>query len=60
MVFSDSAIHVSLTMKVLFKLPLRQTFGMVACRLRLTNLDWPVPDYTNELLRSSWTDFRLR
>lgn len=47
-------------MKVLFKLPLRQTFGMVACRLRLTNLDWPVPDYTNELLRSSWTDFRLR
>jgi hypothetical protein len=32
--------------KVLFKLPLRQTTGMVASLLKLANLDWAVPDYT--------------
>ncbi len=32
--------------KVLFKLPLRQTAGMVASLLRLAGLDWPVPDYS--------------
>ena len=32
--------------KVLFKFPLRQTAGMVASLLRLTSLDWPVPDFS--------------
>ncbi|EIE52917.1 transposase, IS4 family protein, partial [Citreicella sp. 357] len=32
--------------KVLFKLPLRQTTGMVASRLQMAGLDWPVPDYS--------------
>lgn len=45
-VFSDAAIQVCLTIKVLFKLPLRQTTGMVASLLKLANLDWAVPDYT--------------
>ena len=31
--------------KVLFKLPLRQTTGMVASLLRMS-IDWPVPDYS--------------
>ena len=31
---------------VLFKLPLRQTTGMVASLLKMANLDWAVPDYT--------------
>ena len=31
--------------KVRFKLPLRQTTGMVASLLRMANLDWAVPDY---------------
>ena len=35
-----------LSIKVLFKLPLRQTAGMVASLLRLAGLDWPVPDYS--------------
>lgn len=30
----------------LFKLPLRQTAGMVSSLLRLAGLDWPVPDYS--------------
>jgi len=59
-VFSDAAIQFCLPsarqaicdanlprgIKVLFKLPLRQTAGMVTGLLRLAGLDWPVPDYT--------------
>ena len=44
--FSDAAIQFCLTIKVLFKLPLRQTTGMVASLLKLAGLDWAVPDYT--------------
>jgi len=43
-VFSDAAIQVSLTLKALFGLPLRQTTGMVASLLDLVRLDCPVPD----------------
>lgn len=45
-VFSDAAIQFCLSIKVLFKLPLRQTAGMVASLLRMAELDWPAPDYT--------------
>ena len=45
-VFSDTAIQFCLTIKVLFKLPLRQTTGMVASLLKMVGLDWAVPDYT--------------
>ena len=45
-VFSDAAIQFRLTIKVLFKLPLRQTAGMVSSLLRMTDLDWLVPDYS--------------
>jgi hypothetical protein len=31
---------------VLFKLPLRQTVGMVSSLLKLAGLDWPVPDFS--------------
>lgn len=45
-VFSDAAIQFCLTIKVLFKLPLRQTTGMVASLLKMAGLNWVVPDYT--------------
>jgi len=45
-VFSDAAIQFCLSIKLLFKQPLRQTAGMVASLLRLAGLDWPVPDYS--------------
>lgn len=32
--------------KIPFKLPLRQTAGMVASLLKLAGLDWPVPDFS--------------
>lgn len=43
---ASGGIHTCLTIKVLFKLPLRQTTGMVASLLKLADLDWAVPDYT--------------
>ena len=45
-VFSDAAIQFCLSIKVLFKLPLRQTAGMVASLLGMAGLDWPIPDYS--------------
>ena len=42
--FSDAAIQICLTIKFLFKLPLRQTTGMVPSLLRMAKLDWTVPD----------------
>ena len=45
-VFSDAAIQFCLSIKVLFKLPLRQSAGMVASLLQLAGLDWPIPDYS--------------
>lgn len=45
-VFSETAIQFCLTIKVLFKLPLRLTTGMVASLLKMAGLDWAVPDYT--------------
>jgi hypothetical protein len=45
-VFSDAAIQFCLSIKVLFKLPLRQTAGMVVSLLKLAGLDWPVPDFS--------------
>lgn len=50
-VFSNAAIQFCLSLKVLFKLPLRQTAGMVASLLRLAGLDWPVPDYSTPCRR---------
>jgi hypothetical protein len=45
-VFCDAAIQFCLTIKVLFKLPLRQTTGMVASLVQMAGLDWAVPAYT--------------
>ncbi|PYF09244.1 DDE family transposase [Rhodobacter viridis] len=52
-VFSDAAIQFCLSIKVLFKLPLRRTTGMVASLLKLAGLDWAVPDCTTLCRRQS-------
>jgi hypothetical protein len=44
--YSDAAIQVCLTIKVLFGLPLRQTTGFVESLLALTGLEWSVPDFS--------------
>ena len=44
--FSDAAVQVCLTLKVLFGLPLWQTVGLVESLIRMAGLDWQVPDYS--------------
>ncbi|PPB79451.1 DDE family transposase [Albidovulum inexpectatum] len=44
--YSDAAIQTCLTMKVLFGMALRQTTGFVESLLRLSGLDWSVPDFS--------------
>ncbi|WP_377189424.1 IS5 family transposase [Ruegeria meonggei] len=44
--YSDLAIEMCLTLRVVFGLPLRQTQGFVRSLLRLMELDLPVPDYS--------------
>jgi hypothetical protein len=45
-VYPANAIQTCLTMKVLFRMALRQTTGFVESLLRLTGLDWAVPDFS--------------
>ena len=59
-VFSDAAIQFCLTIKVLFKLPLRQTTGMVASLLKMADLDWAVPDYTTLCRRQKILAVQIR
>ena len=44
--YSDAAVQTCLTMKVLFGMALRQMTGFVESLLRLTGLDWTVPDFS--------------
>ena len=44
--FSDCAIQTCLMLKVLFRLPLRQTTGLVASLLELVGLNWDVPNFS--------------
>ena len=45
-VFPTNAIQTCVTMKVLFGMALRQTTGFVESLLRLSGLDWAVPDFS--------------
>jgi hypothetical protein len=58
-VFSDAAIQFCLSIKVLFKLPLRQASGMVASLLRLAELDWPVTDYSTLCRRQKTLEVQI-
>lgn len=49
--FSEAAIQFCQTIKALFKLPFRQTTGMVANLLKMADLDRAVPDYTTQCRR---------
>jgi len=45
--YSDLAIEFCLTIKALFKLPLRATQGFVQSIFKIMNISLPVPDYTS-------------
>ena len=58
-VFSNAAIQFCLSIKVLFRLPLRQAAGMVASLLQMAGLDWPVPDYSTLCRRQKSLTVRI-
>ena len=45
-VYTDAAIQSILTLKVLFRLALRQARGLVSSLLTLLKRDWPVPRFS--------------
>ncbi len=57
--FSDAAIQICLTLKVLFGMPLHQTSGFVESLLRLAGLDWAMPDYSTLCRRQKTLNMRL-
>ena len=48
--YSNLAIETSLTLGILFRLPLRQTEGFVGSLLRLLDLDLQAPDHSTPIL----------
>jgi hypothetical protein len=44
--YSVVAVQTCLTMKLLFRMALKQTTGFVESLLRLVGLDWTVPDFS--------------
>lgn len=58
--YSDAAIQFSLSMKCLFGLPLRQSIGLVESLLRLSELDWPVPDFSTVSRRQKHLQVAIR
>lgn len=51
-IFSDAAIRCALTLRAVFRLPLRQTEGFLQSIFRMMHLNLPVPDYSTLCLRS--------
>jgi hypothetical protein len=58
-VFSDAAIACCLSIKCLFGLPLRQSLGLVESVLRMTGLDWKVPDFSTVCRRQQHLQVQL-
>jgi hypothetical protein len=44
--YSDLAVETALTLRAVFRLPLRQTEGLIGSVLQLLGLDLPVPDFS--------------
>jgi IS5 family transposase len=59
-VYSDVAIEFCLTIRSLFRLPYRQTEGMVKSLMKMANLDLPIPSYTQFNRRTKHIDMELK
>lgn len=57
--YSDRAIEACLSLRVLFRLPLRQVEGFVRSLFALVGVSLPVPDYTTLCRRQSGLDVAL-
>ena len=58
--YSDLAIETALTLRLLFKLPLRQTEGFLKSIFTLMNVGLNVPDHTTLSRRNSTLKTRLK
>ena len=58
LIYSDLAIETCLTLRVVFKLPLRQTQGFVRSLFRLMDLGLPVPDFSTLSRRGRRLDIK--
>jgi hypothetical protein len=58
--FSNLAIETSLTLRLVFQLPLRQTEVFLRSILSLMDVDVEAPDHTTLSRRSQQVDVRLR
>jgi len=58
--FSDTAIEVALTLRLVFHLPLRQTEGFLRSLFALMDLDLDAPDHTTLSRRARTLDVQLR
>ena len=58
--YSDFAIETALTLRILFRLPLRQTEGFVGSLLRLMDLDLSSPDHSTLCRRARHLELQLR
>ena len=58
--FSDHAIETALTLRLVFKLPLRQAEGFLRSLLSLMGVDLEAPDHTTLSRRGQHLDVRLR
>ena len=58
--YSDLAIETALTLRLLFRLPLRQTEGFLHSLFAMRGLDRSVPDHTTLSRRGSHFDLALR
>jgi len=58
--FSDLAIEAALTLRLVFRLPLRQTEGFQRSNLRLMDLDLEAPDHTTLSRRGRCLNVHLR
>jgi IS5 family transposase len=58
--FSDLAIEAALTLRLVFRLPLRQTEGFLRSILRLMDLDLEAPDHTTLSRRGRCPNVHLR
>lgn len=57
--YSDQAIQIMLTLKVLFQQGLRQVRGLVCSLVRLMKLDWCVPCYSTVSRRQATLSIRI-
>jgi IS5 family transposase len=59
-IYSDVAIEFCLTIRSLFRLPYRQTEGMVSSLMNTAGLDLPVPSYTQFNRRTKHISIKLK